>query len=78
MKLDKIMSQSKCGLIDFSCLCPGANCYLLSIAFAIFVTKLNCNFDLAIDIFLRKHRFNYDIFINCQLYPLSVGKIDNL
>ena len=78
MKLDKIMSQSKCGLIDFSCLCPGANCYLLSIAFAIFVTKLNCNFDLAIDIFLRKHRFNYDIFINCQLYPLSVGKIEQM
>ena len=78
LKLDKAMSQSKCGFINFSSLCPGANCYMLSIAFGIFVTKLNCNFEIALNTFLSKHRFNYDIFIACQLYPLSVSQLQQM
>ena len=78
MKLGKQMSQTKCGILNFSTLCPGSNCFFLTIAFGLLVKKLGGNFDIALETFLCKHRFNYDIFIASQLNPLKVRQLKQM
>ena len=78
LKLGEKMSFCKLGLLNFSSLCPGSNCFLLSLAFGLFVKELGFDFMLALDSFMSNHRFNYNVFIASKLHPIKTKLLNNM